>query len=75
MGLIEYRQSLELSRDDPSIYALLMAAMRKADTNNTYKLKAMWPELYAEMQQRYNAPGGCINEGEMEWLTNLLKED
>lgn len=37
-----------------------MAAMRNADTINAEKLKALFPEEYAELNQRYNAPGGLL---------------
>jgi len=39
-----------------------MAAMRQADSDNMSKLRLMWPELYDEMLQRYNAPGGILVE-------------
>jgi hypothetical protein len=60
MSLHEYRMSLELSKDDPPFYALIMAAMRKADTDNTEKFKAMWPEVWDELYRRYHAPGGIL---------------
>ena len=58
MSLYDYRSSAELSRLNPPFYALIMAAMRQADTSNMAKLKAAWPDVYAEMEFRYNAPGG-----------------
>ncbi|MBA7539995.1 hypothetical protein ES705_32284 [subsurface metagenome] len=60
MSLEDYRASMRLS-DEP-FYALIMAAMRRADTDNAEKLKAAWPRVWEELQQRYNAPGGCITE-------------
>jgi len=45
-----------------------VAAMRKADTPNTAKLKAAWPDVWAELDARYNAPGGVLPEdGGHEW--------
>jgi len=53
---------LELSKDDPPFYALIMAAMRKADTDNTQKFMYMWPEVWGELSRRYHAPGGILPE-------------
>ena len=58
MSLYDYHASLKLSQNDPPFYAIIMAAMRKADTNNTALLKSCWPEVYAELFERYHAPGG-----------------
>ena len=58
MSYYDYRCSQQLMRDDPPFYALIMAAMRKADTNNMYMLTRAWPEVAAELAFRYNAPGG-----------------
>ena len=60
MSLYDYRESLEISRKDPQFYALIMSAMRKADTNNMEKLRHMWPETYVEFELRYHAPGGIL---------------
>lgn len=60
MAIWDYRKSLELDKSDPSFLALLFALMRKADSINTQKLQALWPEEWAEMQQRYNSPGGLL---------------
>jgi len=61
MSYYDYKMSLELSIKDPPFAALIMAAMRKADTDNTYKLKSMWPEIYHELEKRYHTPGGLID--------------
>lgn len=60
MSLYDYKRSQELSANDEPFYALLMAAMRKADTRNTEKFKAAWPEVWEELYARYHAPGGII---------------
>lgn len=65
VSLYDYEISKELSRSDPPFYALLMAAMRQADTDNTEKLKAAWPDVYAELSARYHAPGGKIPEDDI----------
>lgn len=63
LGLHAYMVSQEIAKADPPFHALIAAAMRKADTQNTAKLKAMWPNVYEELDQRYHAPGGRL-EGE-----------
>lgn len=73
MSLTDYRESLHLA--EGSFYGLIMAAMRNADTVNLEKLKAAFPEQWAELQARYNAPGGCLNQGEMDWLQAVLEAD
>jgi len=60
MSLYDYRASCEISATDPPFYALIMAAMRKADSVNAFKLLAAFPETYAEFEARYNAPGGLL---------------
>lgn len=46
--------------EDHSFTALFFAATRRADTINTALLQAVSPELYRQMQARYNAPGGLL---------------
>ncbi len=60
MSYHEYRASLEISSQDYPYYALVMALMRKADSDNMAKLRAAFPETYAELRERYNAPGGVL---------------
>ena len=65
MSHITYKQSQDLERgtctEEPEFYALIMAAMRRADTDNLEKLKAAWPGVWTELEQRYNAPGGYLS--------------
>lgn len=56
----DYMQSQQLAQRDPSFAALIMAALRKADTENAAKLRAAFPEIYDEMHARYHAPGGIL---------------
>ena len=64
MSLYDYRESLDIAAHDYQFYALIMGAMRKADTHNLIRLKSVFPQTWAELQQRYHAPGGVIgNEG------------
>ena len=66
MSYHEYAVSRELGMADPPFYALIMAAMRKADARNLRKLVAVFPEVYQELQDRYNAPGGYL-QTDPEW--------
>ncbi len=60
MSLHEYRESLRISADDPGFYALIMAAVLKADNDNYRKLLHAWPDIVEERRERYNAPGGLL---------------
>jgi hypothetical protein len=64
LSLYDYRLSLEIAAHDPPFYALIMAAYRKADTVNQSKLRAAWPEVIAELEQRYHVPGGYLADRE-----------
>ena len=64
----EYLVSQELAEKDHPFYALIMAAMRKADTTNEAKLKAAWPEVWKELYARYHAPGGALTENELAYV-------
>lgn len=61
-GLHSYQVSQELARTDPPFSAYIFAAMRKADSRNIALLQQAFPELYAELHERYWAPGGKIGE-------------
>lgn len=58
MSLYDYKASQGL--EHIPFYALLMAAMRQADTDNEEKLRRLWPEVWDELYRRYNAPGGLL---------------
>lgn len=60
MSLYDYQVSKELGARDIPFYALIMAAMRKADTTNEILLRSAFPETWRELQQRYHAPGGIL---------------
>ncbi len=64
MSLYDYEQSKKISVEDPPFYALIMAAMRQADTINSIKLLDAWPDTWKELRERYNAPGGAITFAE-----------
>lgn len=60
MSLYDYEASSQLAQLDPPFYALAMAAMRKADTENYAVLGDAFPEVRAELEARYHAPGGRL---------------
>ena len=60
MSYYDYIMGLKLVSDDPPFYALIQAAIRKADTENLDKLVAAFPEVWKELHARYNAQGGKL---------------
>lgn len=68
-----YRESLEIARNDYSFDSLIMAAMRKADSDNIELLKKAFPDIFTELKARYNAPGGFLSEQER--LANIDDEE
>lgn len=60
MSLYDYQEGLEIVAKKYSFYALIHAAMRRADTDNLEMLKGCWPEVWLELRARYNAPGGKL---------------
>lgn len=71
MSLYEYRESQRISAEDYGFYSLIMAAMRKADTDNMYALEQAFPLTAAELRMRYNAPGG-MTQAEMDKETRIM---
>jgi hypothetical protein len=61
MSHYDYIVSKTLSEYDAPFYALIMAAMRQADSTNAAKLRGAWPDVWDELQARYNAPGGVLD--------------
>jgi len=61
---VPYLASKKLAALDAPFYGLIMAAMRKADTDNLIMLRTCWPDVWTELKARYNAPGGALTEGE-----------
>ena len=68
MSQYDYERSKEISREP--FYAIIMAAMRNADTDNLNMLKRSWPSVWDELQKRYNAPGGCLTYDEFQRAYN-----
>jgi hypothetical protein len=63
MSLYDWTKAVELRKNDVPFYALLMAAVLRADDLNLAKLNIMFPAMVTEVQARYDAPGGKL-EGE-----------
>jgi hypothetical protein len=64
MGLYDYKVSQELVSKDIPFYALIMAAMTKADPDNVQALTQAFPKVWDELFKRYHAPGGVLSEKE-----------
>ncbi|MDD5045156.1 MAG: hypothetical protein PHG51_06430 [Candidatus Omnitrophica bacterium] len=62
MSLYDYKIGAKICLDygDDEFYGIIQAAMRMADTDNLEKLKAAFPEVWADLQARYKAPGGKL---------------
>lgn len=60
MSYYDYKVAQQILANDPPFYALIQAAMRKADTDNLNSLRLMFPAVHAELVARYNAPGGFL---------------
>ncbi len=60
MSRYGYIESQEISKEDYSFEGLLMAAIRKADSENLARLRSAFTEIVDEFAQRYNAPGGVL---------------
>jgi hypothetical protein len=60
MSYADYQFSKKIGMQDYPFYAIVMAAMRQADTHNLAALRHAWPQVWDELQARYNAPGGSL---------------
>ena len=60
MSLYDYKVSQRISAKGHPFYALIMAAMRQADSDNADALRSAFPDTWRELQARYNAPGGSL---------------
>jgi hypothetical protein len=58
--LYDYEQSRAIDALRPTFAAIVMAAARKADSDNLALLERCWPEIVSEMRARYDAPGGVL---------------
>ena len=66
MSLYDYQVGIKITAKfgDDEFYGLIQACMRLADTDNLEKLKTAFPWVWADLQARFNAPGGLL-PGEM----------
>ena len=64
MSLHDYKMSREIAVEDYPFAAIIMAAMRQADSLNAEGLKRLFPSIWHEFQDRYSAPGGYLTDKE-----------
>ena len=70
-----YRKLDAMTDWSEDFYALIMTAMSKADATNLAKLKAAWPEVWTEIEARYNAPAGLlVGEKSQDGLTERRED-
>lgn len=74
MSYFDYAVSQELAVKDYPFYALIMTAMRQADTRNAEALREIFPETWRELETRYHSPGGRM-PGEEEGIGNPHEPD
>ena len=60
MSRNDYEVAKQIESANPPFYALIMAAMRKADSANASLLQHAWPETVAELNYRYWSAGGFM---------------
>lgn len=60
MSRYDYEVSKQIAAQDPPFDALIMAALRKADSTNADILQAAFPAVCKELVDRYEAPGGRL---------------
>jgi hypothetical protein len=60
VSFYDYQASRRVDAADEPFHALIMAAMRQADTGNLALLQEAWPQTWAELSARYDAPGGAL---------------
>jgi hypothetical protein len=61
IGWISYRAAVEYRSKCDDFYGLLMATMWKADSYNAARLRMAFPDVFDELQARYDAPGGVLD--------------
>jgi hypothetical protein len=64
MSQYDYERAKALDYAAEPFAALIMAAFRRADTDNSARLEAAFPEIVTEQKRRYCAPGGVLPEEE-----------
>lgn len=74
MSLYSYYESKKIAKVDYNFDALIMAALRKADSFNTTKLRLAFPEIFEEFFKRYNSPAGVIDNEDLHKGLDLMKQ-
>jgi hypothetical protein len=72
MSHYDYEMSKKIS--EAPFYAIIMAAMRRADTRNAELLRNAFPDVWEELKARYDAPGGCLNETELQGFMQAYED-
>lgn len=62
VSLDEYQESLIINSKDYQFYALILAAMRQADSDNIELLKGAFPDVWDSFMVRYKEPFGVVPE-------------
>jgi hypothetical protein len=71
----DYQVSIRIELKQYPFYAVLMAAMRQADTENLRRLRLMFPDTWDELKARIHAPAGLL-PGDDEFKTiDFVKPD
>lgn len=60
MSFYDYDASRKIAAEDHPFAALIMAAMRQADTGNMATLRFAFPDVADELETRYHCPGGLL---------------
>lgn len=71
VGLIDFHAGVKLAHTDPPFYGLLTALLMRADSLNAARLRAAFPDDCAEIQARYDAPGGALTDAERETFRRM----
>lgn len=74
MSKFAYEQSKSIVTQGYAFDSLLMALMRQADTDNIAKLQAVFPEEHAELQERYNSPGGWLSTEQHPFVPDVMDD-
>lgn len=73
MSQYDYEQGKKIEMYQFPFYALIQAAMRQSDSDNIKKLKVVFPEVYEELEARYQSPDGML-ESDKKTVTELHNE-
>ena len=69
-----YQAAKKLQAEDAPFYGLIAAAMWRADTFNAMRLRAAFPEVWDDLQRRYDSPGGFLPEDPERLIRNVAGE-